>query len=573
VSIGAGEKSGWRWLLPVVLPGIALSVVPVFASPFLGAKTVWLLIAGAIAVFACLGGEKIPFGNSLYNSLPTSLAKSLLWSATVWIVVVVVSSLHARNWAESWHVIAPCAAATLLCIAFVRQRIAVEITVAAIAVSAVAVAAFAICGHFGYDLPRLFAGAAAPGRMRAASTLGNPLFVASFLSSAVWAVLALPLRIAWRIAAAIVVLGGMAATTERTALFAFAAGAVVFALSGGATFRQRALVLTLLLLLAGWYASGRARNPRSLAEAAQGRMFLWKHSLRDVTLLGSGPGSFYRVYNGNLREAAASISPSQFHFVNYETDSYNIFVQALVEDGCLGLAAMLVFFAVWFRTAWFRVSWFRTSSQAPTNSRTALQECCALAGVAAFLASGVWDDPLSRPEGMALLAVWLAVPALPLLRENLFADNSASFKIKSSRSGITNAFPIIAPSIFMLLLSAAAITAFTNYAVRAGEQAEDRGNWARAEGLDRTVLRLDPAQRDARYNLVRVLAKCGKYQASLSESEKALDWVNEAELHVIRIRVLPMLGRTQQAREELTHAREEFPWSKRLQQESVPGSN
>jgi hypothetical protein len=49
--------------------------------------------------------------------------------------------------------------------------------------------------------------------------------------------------------------------------------------------------------------------------------------------------------------------------------------------------------------------------------------------------------------------------------------------------------------------------------------------------------------------------------------------VNEAELHVIRIRVLPMLGRTQQAREELTHAREEFPWSKRLQQESVPGSN
>ncbi len=559
---GAEKVSAWQWLLPTAIPGVALAVISVFASPFLGAKTVWLLVVGAMAALACIicstwsGISRI----ASEEFLPKFPLKSFLWSAALWITIVIASTLHAHNWAEAWHVLAPYAAAAFLLIAFIRRRISAEVMVAAIAVSALTVAALAISGHFGYDLPRLFGGVAAPGRMRSASTLGNPLFVASFLSSAIWAVLALPLRPVWRIAAAMVVLGGMAATSERTALFAFAAGAIVFALSQvGATFRQRALVLALLLLIAGWYASGHDHNPRSLAEAAQGRIFLWKHSLRDVTLLGSGPGSFYRVYNRNLREAAAAIPPSQFHFINYETDSYNIFVQALVENGLFGLTAMLVFFVAWFRIA--------------CHARKDVRGRYALAGVAAFLASGVCDDPLSRPEGMVLLAAWLALPALLILRDNLFPHNSESFKIKSSRSGITKAFPIIAPFIFMLLLGAAAITAFTNYAVRASEQAEDRGNWARAEGLDRTVLRLNPAQRDARYNLVRVLAKSGKYQASLSESEKALDWVNEAELHVIRIRVLPMLGRTQQAREELTHAREEFPWSKRLQQESMPGSN
>src|SRR6185437_2521699 len=347
--------------------------------------------------------------------------------------------------------------------------------------------------------------------------------------------------------------------TERTALFAFAAGTIVFALSGGATVRQRALMLAFLIVLAGWFASGRARNPRSLAITVQGRIFLWTHSLHQVKLLGSGPGSFYRIYNKNLREGAAAIPPSQFHFINYETDSHNIFVQALVEEGWLGLAGMLVFFGAWFRMAWLK--------------RSDLRVCSALTGVAAFLASGVCDDPLSRPEGMVLLAAWLAVPALPGLRDNLFADNSASFKIESSRSGITKAFPIIAPLIFALLFSAAAITAFTNYAVHAGERAEDRGDWTRAERWDRAALKFDAAQRDARYNLVRGLARSGQYQASLAESEKALAWVNEAELHIIRIRVLPMVGKTQQAQEELTRARKEFPWSEELRQESVPSGN
>ncbi|MGH3622368.1 MAG: hypothetical protein ACRDQ5_11340, partial [Sciscionella sp.] len=375
MSIGMEKGSGWQWLLPSVIPGVALVVVPAFASPFLGAKTACLLIAGAFAVFACLGG-KIPGESTMLRGdvLSKFFSKSLYWSAGFWAVAIMASALRAHNWAESWRVLAPCAAAALLLIAFIRRRIAAEVIVVAIAMSAVAVAAFAISGRFGYDLPHLFAGVAAPGRMRAASTLGNPLFVASFLSCAIWAVLALPLRWVWRFMAALVIVGGMAATTERTALFAFAAGAIVFALSGGAAFRQRALVLTLLLLLAGWYAFGRVGNPRSPAVAAQGRVFLWKHALRHTTLLGSGPGSFYRVYNKNLREAAAEIPPSQFHFINYETDSYNIFVQELVEDGWLSLAAMLAFFAAWFRLAW----------RASRN----LGGGCALAGVAAFLASG-----------------------------------------------------------------------------------------------------------------------------------------------------------------------------------------
>ena len=101
----------------------------------------------------------------------------------------------------------------------------------------------------------------------------------------------------------------------------------------------------------------------------------------------------------------------------------------------------------------------------------------------------------------------------------------------------------------MLLLGAAAIITLSRCPVRASEQAEDRGNSTRAEGFNRSVLRLDPSQRDPHYDLVRMLSKPGKYPANLSESEKALDSVDEANCTSFAVAFLPMLGRTQQARE------------------------
>lgn len=523
-----------------MLPATALVVVPWLASPFVGAKTTLLLIAGALAGIASLK-------NFTASQFPHRL---LLWSAASWAVALIVAGLHAQNWAESWHVIAPLAAAAVFLFALVQRRISVDVISLAIAATATLVAAFAILGHFGYDLPRLIGGVAAPGRMRAASTLGNPLFVASFLSVSIWAIAAVKISVRWRFVWAFLVFLGMASTTERTCVLALGLGGLVFLYSEKRIPRRWLLATGLIAALLVLFIAAYRANPRSLSTTIQGRVFLWRTALRSVTVLGGGPGSFYRIYNQNLRASAQSIPASDFHFINYETDAYNIFVQAIVETGLLGLVAMLLFFGAWFRLAW--------SVREETPVR------CALAGVAAFLAAGLCDDPLSRPEGMILLAVWLAVPLLVLTK-----DNPAIFKLESSRPGLGKIWTGILPVISLLFLAAAILTAFASYAVRAGELAEGRGDWAQAERWDRTALKFDPAQRDARYNLVRVLAQEEKYEASLVESEKALYWVNEAELHLIRIRILPLMGRTQTARDELIHARAEFPWSKELRLETV----
>jgi O-antigen ligase len=515
---------------------------PSFYSPFFGAKTTLLLIVGAIAVFASLSKN----GGTIFPE------KILQWAAIFCIAAFILSTFFAHNWTECWHVLALFAAAAIFFAALIRQKISVQSLLWAVAISAIAVAIVAIIGHYGYDLPRFFMGTAAAGRMRTASTLGNPLFTASFLACAVWAVIAIPIRVIWRALLAVIVLAGMASTSERTAVFAFVAGAIVIsflgrnALGRGTRTRTTVLIAIFLLVSTAKYSA----NPRSFSTTMEGRVFLWETSLHHVKFLGSGPGSFYRVYNANLREPGSTIPPNKFHFINYETDAHNMFVQTTVEEGVLGLLAMLAFFAAWFRVAW--------------HSRTTLAGQCAIAAVSAFLAAGLSDDPLSRPEGIALLAVLLAVPVL-------IRDNSAIFTLKSSRLGLRSSSPIFVPIISLLLLLAAGLTAFTNYALHQGEQAGDRGDWAQAERWDRAILKFDPAERNARYNLVRALAQEGKYEASFAESEKALHWVNEAELHIIRIRILPMLGRTQQAQQELIQAQKEFPWSEELQEEAVPG--
>lgn len=540
MSEDSNRRPAWRWLLPAALPCIAIFFWPSFDSPFIGAKITLLLIVGEVAAFAL-------FGKNAGKIFPD---KFFQWSALLWILVFALSTLFAHNWAESWHVIAIFAAATIFFAALIRQKISVDSLLWAIAISAIAVSMVAISGHFGYDLPRLFMSTAAPGRMRTASTLGNPLFVSSFLACGLWAIFLLPVHFAARVSAGLLTVAGMLLTTERTGIFALMLGLIVFA-SIRATRLRFPLLAIALILTAAPFIHG---NPRSLKTTTQGRIFLWKTALHHVTLLGQGPGSFYRVYNQSLRETAPAIPPSEFHFINYETDSYSIYVQAIVETGVLGLLAMLIFFAAWFRMAW--------------RLRGSPVVACALAGVAAFLAAGISDDPLSRPEGMVLLAAWLAVPVLVLSR-----DNPAIFKIESSRLGLRLFSSVMMVFVSLLLLAAAAGIAFSNYAVHAGENAEDRNDWTQAERWDRAVLKYDPANRDAHYNLVRVLAQEGNYQASLTESEDALHWVDEAELHLIRIRILPMVGKTQQAEQELLRARKEFPWSEELQQEKVSASN
>jgi hypothetical protein len=563
--------------LVAVLPLIALAVVPALDSPFLAARTGILLLCGATAaVFLALRAPivadastepvRAASGAAVDFSSLTRAPRFLRLAAFACCTVVCVSLLATRHLSEAWPVLAPIAAAACVFLALVRMRsrVSVAALLAAISVAAVCVAILALAGRAGFDLPRLLTGTAAPGRMRAAATLGNPLFVASFLASSFWSVLALDsVRRAWRYAAIGVILSGMAATAERTVAIAFLVGAFVYFISSlrAAVSRGRALQFCAFLLAAGMlFAAASATNPRSLHTAMSGRVFLWSTALRHVTLFGAGPGGFYRVYNQNLLAAASSLPSTAFHFVRYETDAHSIAVQTLAETGIAGLLALAAVFAMWFRFAWQR--------------RADAAVRCAISGVAAFLAAGLVDDPFARPEGLALLAFWLAVPWLCVRPardgENSSREASRRNPVRSLFSSTPYPARAIACIALAIALSAAAsATLFASYAVAAGNAAESRADWSAAEHWDRAALRADPASRDARFNLVRVLCESAQYDACFAESDGALAWVNEAELHLIRVRALEMLGRAGAAEIELRAARREFPWSADLRQEEI----
>lgn len=549
--------------LAAILPLVALAVVPALDSPFLAAKTGVLLLAGTLAAMFLARAESAGIAHA------DNETRLVRFAAFAWCAIVCVSLLHARDWAEAWPVLAPIAAASCLFLALVRVRVRTEILLAAIALAAVCVALLALAGRAGFDLPRILTGTPAPGRMRAAATLGNPMFVASFLAASFWSVFSFE-RVGrvWRWAAAGAIFAGMAATAERTAVLAFTFGAVVYlASSFDSALRRRALRACAVMLAAAiLFGAALVGNPRSLDTALRGRIFLWSTALRRVTLLGAGPGSFYRVYNVNLLAEASAMPETAFRFVRYETDAHSIAVQSLAETGVAGFLALAAAFALWFRIAWKR--------------RKSIAARCALAGVSAFLAAGLVDDPFARPEGLALLAFLLALPLLcvesrgtisaqPRLASRR-ADLAATFAFCGEGRNLSAVAEACIFAFFAISLTCAAGgTLFASYAVAAGASAEGRADWSAAERWNRAALTADPASRDARFNLSRVLCESNQFAECYAESDRALAWVNEAELHLIRVRALEMLGHASMAQSELENARRQFPWSEDLQTEQI----
>ncbi len=190
----------------------------------------------------------------------------------------------------------------------------------------------------------------------------------------------------------------------------------------------------------------------------------------------------------------------------------------------------------------------------------------ALTGTAAFLAVACSDNPLDRPEGVLLLACWMVVPYLSNGEDQTPAPLHAP---RQPRGWPHRLMPLCS----IALLIAAAANTVCSYAIYSGERAEQFAQWSLAEHWLRLALRVDPAAKDAHFDLVRVLCESGDYEACWTESGLALRWVNEAELHLLRIRVLQALGRDQAAQQELTEARQQFPWSRELRTEQVESTS
>ena len=129
------------------------------------------------------------------------------------------------------------------------------------------------------------------------------------------------------------------------------------------------------------------------------------------------------------------------------------------------------------------------------------------------------------------------------------------------------------PLCSVALLIGACANAVCSYAIYSGEHAEQLAQWLQAKHWLRVALKVDPAAQDAHFDLVRVLCESGDYGACWAESERALHWVNEAELHLLQVRVLEALGRDESAQQELITARQQFPWSRELRLEQVASTS
>ncbi len=176
-----------RAILLASAPAVVLAVCPMLASPFVSAKTSALFIFGACACWF-LRDKLEPKGPAPESAqgpgrdrLPSTV---LLICLAGWLATLLTATLAARGWAVGWRPIAEMASALGVAVALRRFGVGRRQLITVVAASSLVLSIAALVGWCGFDLPGLLGGNAAAGRMRSAATLGNPLFVASFLSSA-----------------------------------------------------------------------------------------------------------------------------------------------------------------------------------------------------------------------------------------------------------------------------------------------------------------------------------------------------------------------------------------------------
>jgi O-antigen ligase len=373
------------------------------------------------------------------------------------------------------------------------------------------------------------------GRMRISGTLGNPLFAGVFLAAGlvVCVSLALRSRSLWaRVAVALSVIA-IAATGSRTALIAASAGVLVLFLRQPQWKRWIAIALIAALAL---LAAGKT-NPRSGATAASGRLFIAKVVLHSgVTAMGSGMGSFAATYPAKLSAYFAyGQHTGEYQFAGYERHAHNDWVEILSETGVVGLMA----------TIFLLLAWLWAVLRQPLDDHRLV----ALAIVTAILVAACADFPLHRAEtwGLLWIAMGLALPAPTRPSKEYFRRISL----------------VLACGLIFLALQPLR----ASRDLYLGTHAEGENDLLTAIIHYERALKFSPALSDAHFNLTRALCKAGRFDECWHQSENAKRFVDEAELYLIRVRLLAAKGDTSAANAELTRARERFPFSRVLREQ------
>jgi O-antigen ligase len=250
-------------------------------------------------------------------------------------------------------------------------------------------------------------------RLRTYGTLGNPNFVAAWLSMAA----PFGLALAWRArvtrrhadamaagAVFAVCVVALAMTGSRGGALGLVVGLGTFVLlvpgSGGRAARRTAGVAGVVVVAASlvWLSTA-----RPLAETLAGRVYIWRivasHAF-DRPVAGWGPGAFELVYHD--WQGTAPTHESDRVFAGPQQRAHNDYLEALVERGVAGLAATVLLAGVVLASA---IRWRRRGAGSEFTAAAAASVCAV--GAVAFV-----DFPLARPAEIA--ALWAAVAVLTL---------------------------------------------------------------------------------------------------------------------------------------------------------------
>ncbi len=527
-------------LFPISL---ALVFLPWLDAPFSVPKTAVLTLAAALMFASALLKPK-----GLWSQPRAPLIAAIVFLAVTFISAVL--SPH-RQMAASGVIWA--ASGVLLFLAVRPLAGHTRSLLTGIALAGSAVAAITLLQFFlNRDLFRCFGFTSNnTGRMRVYATIGNPDFVAAFLAACIPALLVLAIQCGARrwfcIIGVLASVSAVVATGSRVGLCAAAValGTTLVLLSSSPAHRALAVAvgvfgLSALLVL--------PLNRRSLEEALRGRGFIWRVVLQnpaDHVVLGNGPNTFAYLYPMRLgRFFQAPQHATLVRFAGNERHAENDYVEIFAETGLLGLTAFVVLLGTWLAAV-------RRACAADRLIRSA-----ALGAVVGVAIAALADFPLHRPETWALFWVWLALP---------FAAVEADVPAHPDRWKITRASLAILVALAGVVLAARPLAA--SYWSARGRQLEAAIELDAATAAYERALRWDATWIDARFNLVRVLAKRGRFDESWRASEAALTFVNEPESWLLRARIQQVRGNTASALFEVQRGLSLFPHSPELQAE------
>jgi O-antigen ligase len=386
-----------RWLPPALLPLLAVVVLP-------GGESAFDLPKRAVLVLSALAAASL----ALVRPAPGPRLPAL--AAAVWLAITACSALAGA--VVRPEALVTDAAAGILLLALLHLAVDAGRVQRSAALAGAIVAGAALLQWAGVD-PLGWAGwsaAGATGRLRIYGTLGNPDFVAGFVGAALClsagelaSARSRTARTALGLAIAVMALG-LAATRSLATPPALLAAAIVVAAASPGSERRRLGGAALLLLVAATTAV--AASDRDGGRALAGRLYLWRTAAPAALarpLLGHGPGSVAVLHGGwEAARWAGRADPSERRFVGAQDHLHSDWLERLVEQGVLGVAALLLLLGSCAGAALPAIrrggeGWGRAAG--------------AVAAVAFLAARAAVDFPLARPAELTILVLSLAVAA------------------------------------------------------------------------------------------------------------------------------------------------------------------